>query len=362
MKHNSGMLVAVLVLLPVVAEARQVLTYASSLPPAHPSSIGIQYFADQVAAETGGEITIDFFPSGSAASAKTMLSAVSKGLVDGGFIANIYYPGELPVTSIISDLSFSNAGSLAMSAVITDTVLNDCPACLAEFEKIGIHFLSSYGTPPYKSMCSKIESATDPAGRRLRVAGEEMGHWAERIGGIPINIPNNEAYEAMQRGQIDCVIGSTAWMTSLSLGELTAGVLDLPMGAFQGGSLINVSTRFWATLDDNRKGMLSRIALASVARTVFTYQEQEIAADALMAEKGIALVAPSEALIAARKDYQEAQIQMAVESAAARGFEGGQAVADALLANLAKWTALLEGKTVDEAGYRDLLIAEILEK
>ena len=69
--------------------AKDTLTYASSLPQTHASSIGIQYFADQVSEKTDGEISIEFFPAGSAASAKTMLSAVSKGLIDGGFIANI---------------------------------------------------------------------------------------------------------------------------------------------------------------------------------------------------------------------------------------------------------------------------------
>lgn len=342
-------------------QAKDRLTYASSLPQTHASSIGIQYFADQVAAQTDGEIEIEFFPAGSAASAKTMLSAVSKGLVDGGFVANIYYPGELPVTTIISDLSFWNSGTKVISAAITDTVLNDCPTCMEEFEKNGIHFLSTYGTPPYLAMCSDMESAEDLQGKRLRVAGEDMGRWAQQIGAIPVNIPNNEAYEAMQRGQVDCIIGATAWMKSLSLGELIEAVIDLPMGAFQGGSLINVSTGYWDKLDPAQQRILSETAMGATARTVFAYLEQDVTSDQIMAEEGIVKVAPSQALVDAQQDFRLNQRGTAVENAARRGVEGGEAVADALLANIEKWTEILAAHPqIDETGYRELLVTEIL--
>jgi len=341
--------------------AKDTLTYASSLPQTHASSIGIQYFADQVSEKTDGEISIEFFPAGSAASAKTMLSAVSKGLIDGGFIANIYYPGELPVTTIISDLSFWNSGTKVISAAITDTVINDCPACVEEFEKNGIHFLSTYGTPPYLAMCAKADGAEDLQGKRLRVAGEDMGRWAQKIGAIPVNIPNNEAYEAMQRGQVDCIIGATAWMKSLSLGELVEGVIDLPMGAFQGGSLINVSTGYWDKLDPDRQRILSEVALGATARTVFAYLEQDVISNQIMADESIAIIAPSPGLVAAQEAFRLNQRATAVENAARRGVEDGDAVASALLVNIDKWTGILaEHPDVDEPGYRALLVAEIL--
>lgn len=176
------------------AQARQ-LTYASYLPPAHPTSEdGIARFIDIVEKKTDGKIEFVFYPSEAAASAKTMLSAINDHLIDAGFIVSVYMPTSLPVNMILSDLSFYNSDNAITAAAITDTVLNDCPQCMQEFEDKNVRFLATYATPPYQAMCKgKMENGFKPGGLRMRAPGSEVGRWVSQIDGVPINIPNNES-------------------------------------------------------------------------------------------------------------------------------------------------------------------------
>ncbi|WP_337997690.1 C4-dicarboxylate TRAP transporter substrate-binding protein [Oleispirillum naphthae] len=344
------------------ALAKERLTYGSYLPPSHSSSKGIQAFIDTVKTKTNGDIVFEFYPSGSIASGKTSLSAIQDGLMDGGMLVNLYFPTEVPINSIINDMSFWNADTRVISAAISDTVVNDCPQCLAEFTKHNVHFLATYGAPPYNALCAAKPEGFTLKGKRMRVAGEDMGRWAQSIGAIPVNIPNSESYEAMQRKQVDCVIGAVSWLSSLSLVEVTETVLEMPMGAFQGGSLLNVSEEVWKRLSAKDRGILEDAAIIGIARTVYAYLDEEKVARVAAEKKGITFLAPSKEMSDARAAFQELQRTQSAKTAAGRGVKDGSKVAEALIANIAKWQKLIDDAKPDEAAYVQMLRTKIWGK
>jgi len=343
------------------AQARQ-LTYASYLPPAHPTSEdGIQKFIDIVEEKTDDEVTFAFYPSEAAASAKTMLSAISDQLIDAGFIVSVYFPTSLPVNTVLSDLSFFNDSNAVTAAAVTDTILNDCPQCLDEYEKYNVHFLATYSTPPYQAMCKKpMTNGFDPRGLRMRAPGAEVGRWVSEIGGVPVNIPNNESYEAMERGQVDCVIGAVAWLKSLSLGEVAHSVGTLPMGGFQGGSLFNISEQVWDDLDAKTRHIMQDAALEALASTVYSYTAEEKEARQTARENGVSFVDASPALVEQRDAFMQSQIEQAAKTASSRGVKNPEAIVQAFLDNMDKWRGRIEGKDLSEQQYYQLLRKNLL--
>ena len=345
------------------AEARQ-LTYGSYLPPAHPTSEdGIARFVDIVEDETDGEIEFAFYPSGAAASANTMLSAINDQLIDAGFIVSVYFPTSLPVNMVLSDLSFYNADNAITAAAITDTVLNDCPRCMEEFKNKNVHFLATYATPPYQAMCKgDMSDGFEPAGLRMRVPGSEVGRWVSQIGGVPVNIPNSEAYEAMERGQLDCVIGAVSWLDSLSLAEVVDSVVTLPMGGFQGGSLFNISQQVWEGLDDDTQGIMQDAALQALASTVYAYTAEEKTARDKAKSEGIRFVDVSEDMAERRDAFMESQIEQSAKTARERGVENPDAIVQAFLDNLEAWRGRIEGQDLSEQEYYALLKTHLLSE
>ncbi|MES1925944.1 C4-dicarboxylate TRAP transporter substrate-binding protein [Salinisphaera sp. T31B1] len=343
------------------AQARQ-LTYASYLPPTHPTSEdGIQKFIDIVQDKTDDEVTFAFYPSEAAASAKTMLSAINDQLIDAGFIVSVYFPTSLPVNTVLSDLSFFNDDNAITAAAVTDTILNDCPQCLDEYKKYNVHFLATYSTPPYQAMCkAPMKNGFDPKGLRMRAPGAEVGRWVSEIGGVPVNIPNNESYEAMERGQVDCVIGAVAWLKSLSLGEVAHSVGTLPMGGFQGGSLFNISEEVWQGLDAQTQHIMQDAALEALASTVYSYTAEEKEARETALKDGVNFVDASPELVKQRDEFMQSQIKQAAATASSRGVKNPEAIVQAFLDNMDKWRARIEGKNLSEQQYYELLKTNLL--
>lgn len=339
------------------------LSYGTYLPPQHPTSNGITAFIDEVERRTDGSVEFNFFPSGAAASGKEMLAAVRDGMIDGGFLVTVYYPTSIPANTTISDLSFWNQNSLVATAASIDTVLTGCPQCLEEFEKNDVRFLASYATPPYQAMCkSDFASGFEPSGMRMRVAGEEIGRWVTQIGGIPVNIPNSESYEAMERSQLDCVIGATSWMKSLSLNEVANSVVDLPMGAFLGGSLLNIRNSVWEELTDAERNAVIAATPVGVARTIFGYQEEEAEVREAASDQGIRFVEVTDQIRRKRDAFMEAQIERAAATASERGVQNADDIVANFIANLEKWEKLLADPDITEQQYADLLKSEIYDK
>lgn len=346
----------------VTVSARD-LTFGSYLPPQHPTSTGISTFLEEVSARTDGSIQFKFFPSGAAASGKEMLAAVRDGMIDGGFLVTVYYPTSIPANTTISDLSFWDQNSLIATAASIDTILNGCPQCLAEYEEHDVRFLASYATPPYQAMCkSDFASGFDPSGMRMRVAGEEIGRWVTQIGGVPVNIPNSESYEAMERSQLDCVIGATSWMKSLSLSEVANSVVELPMGAFLGGSLLNIRNSVWEELSDKEREAIVAAAPMGVAKTIFEYQKEEVEVRKAAASQGIRFVGVSDDMKHKREAFMQAQIGRAAETASERGVKNADQIVNNFIANLEKWEGLLANLDITEQQYADLLKSEIYDK
>ncbi|MEP1214179.1 C4-dicarboxylate TRAP transporter substrate-binding protein [Marinobacter sp.] len=339
------------------------LTYGSYLPPQHPTSTGISAFLEEVEKRTDGSITYSFFPSGAAASGKEMLSAVRDGMIDGGFLVTVYYPTAIPANTTISDLSFWDQNSLIATAASIDTVLTGCPQCLEEFEEHDVQFLASYATPPYQAMCKdEFASGFEPDGMRMRVAGEEIGRWVSQIGGIPVNIPNNESYEAMERSQLDCVIGATSWLKSLSLSEVANSVVDLPMGAFLGGSLLNIRNSVWEELTVSERNAIIESTPVGVARTIFEYQKEEAEVREAASDQGIRFVPVSDQMKQIRGEFMQAQVERAAATASDRGVEDANQIVENFIANLEKWEQLLADPDITEQQYAALLKSEIYDK
>ncbi|RBW51254.1 C4-dicarboxylate TRAP transporter substrate-binding protein [Marinobacter sp. F3R11] len=339
------------------------LTYGSYLPPQHPTSVGIATFLEEVEKRTDGSIEFKFFPSGAAASGKEMLSAVRDGMIDGGFLVTVYYPTAIPANTTISDLSFWNQNSLVATAASIDTVLTGCPQCLEELEEHDVRFLASYATPPYQAICkNEFASGFEPDGMRMRVAGEEIGRWVTQIGGIPVNIPNNESYEAMERSQLDCVIGATSWLKSLSLNEVASSVVELPMGAFLGGSLLNIRDSVWQDLSDSERQAIIEATPVGVARTIFEYQKEETEVRKAAGGQGIRFVAVSDEMKNVREAFMQAQVERAATTASGRGVKDADQIVTNFIANLEKWEKLLTDPDITETQYAALLKSEIYDK
>ncbi len=362
--HKLAALAMVAIALPVAAQQSKPLSYSNYLPPTHASNrYALGPLFDTVAKETDGSLRFQLHAGGVMVGGKGTISAIRDSLVDGGFIVSLYQQNEIPLNTVLSDLAFLVEDPLVAMGAVNETVLLDCEDCLQEYRKYNTVYVGTYATTPYLMMCKPpVQTLADLEGLKMRAAGTVYGRWATRLKGIPVNITNAESYEALERGQLDCIIGSLAWLQTLSMWDLTKNVIDLPMGAYLGGALISFNKNSWAKIKESDRDVFIKHVPAALARLAVGYVKDDLEVEKLAKEKGVQIRKPDEALVNQLNRYREEEIQTAIETAKKRGVKNPEPVIEAFLKNLKKWKAIVARTGHDEEKYEKALRDEIYSK
>ncbi len=335
--------------------------YATYLPPQHPTTKALNTFLEDVSKATGGAMTFKMHDSATLATGKSTITAIKNGLTDGGAMMTVYNPTEVPANAFLNEMNFHVDDARVAAAAATETIL-DCEQCLEEFRKYNVHYLGSYSTTPYKVMCkSDFSGGIDFTGMRIRVPGSEQGAWVKEVGGIPVTMENSEAYQAMQRNQLDCVLGPIAWMKVLSLGELTGAVVDIPIGSYFAGSLFNFNEREYKTLPrEHRKALIDATA-TGIANAVYNYIDEDAEVAKSARERGVKFLKPTEKLVSQRAAFLEGQKARLIEKAKGK-VKNPEALFDSLLRNMERWRGLIGEQELTREQYVALLRREIFDK
>lgn len=341
------------------------LIYGSYLSPVHGNNkFGAQRFIEEAERVSDGELSFQFIPGGALVGAKTTLEGIRDGIVDSGIVVALYHPSDLPYNSIITNLTAFGGNTAAVAGALNETTLLDCPQCMKEWENWNVKHFGAYSTSGYKFLCAQeVKSLKDIKGWRIRAAGA-TGRWVSHLGATPVNIPVTDTYEALQRGQVDCTVGSLSWLRTFSLGDVAKYVYDMPSGAYFGGSIANVNTSRWKSLSDIEKQAIIAAAPKAVSgATVMGY----IGDDKEYLEKGgeadgVTINTPSEEELALLEEYRKSEAALVIKMAQDAGLEGAEEIVNAFLTNLKKWEGIVAETGDDVIKYEEALKSEIYSK
>jgi len=352
------------VISPSASSQSKPLAYSNYLPPTHASNrYALEPLFDTVRKETNGSLKIELHPGGVLVGGKGTASAIRDGLVDGGFIVSLYHQNEIPLNTLMSDLALLAEDPLSAMGAVNETVLLGCDECLREYRKYKTVYLGAYATTPYVLMCkTPVAGLADLKGLKMRAAGTVYGRWAAKMGGVPVNIPNAEAYEALERGQLDCMIGALSWMQTLSLWDVTKNAIDLPMGAYLGGAFLAFNERSWKAIKESDREVLVKHVPAALAALAVGYVKDDEDVKSQGRSKGVEIRQPDAALKKLLEEHREAEIQAAIEAARKRGVKDPEPLARTFVEKLKKWKAIVAETGTDQAKFEQALRREIYDK
>ncbi|MZR30691.1 C4-dicarboxylate TRAP transporter substrate-binding protein [Sneathiella litorea] len=343
-----------------VATADVKLVYSSWFPgqSKHHTEV-LKPFFDRIAAESEGAISYELFTDGTIAGGRATLQAIRDGVVDMGLIANLYHPAELKNSALLSELAtFMIDDAMVGTAAYNEFILLDCPTCVQDYVDQNIVPIGFFSNPPYLLLCNKpVASHADLSGLRVRA----VGAWASLIdaaGGSSVNMTTQESYEALERGQIDCTIGSADWLVQSSLFDVVTHVNTMSLGTYTGGLIIDMNAETWSELDEGQREIVLRNASLAVVDFSLVYIEESKATLSLADEKNVALLSPEEDLVAFYAERREKEINRVIALASDRGIEGAEAMLDRFSELVVKWQGIVE-----EVGHdRDALAARLYDE
>lgn len=327
---------------PVMADT---YNYATFVPPASSNNtLALEPAFAKIAEESGGEIEFKMFAGGQLLGGREMLAGLRDGIADVGFVAPNYFISELAHAAMLPDMMPFGGDPVAVAGAMLETMFFDCPACMEDYTDNNLVYLGGQVPTPYRLLCSgEMDGSADMLkGLRMRGGGTAMSRTSEALGGIAVSMTAGDMYEAMERGQLDCIVGPTAWLKQYSLAEVVKTVVEEPLGVVAGLGLVTFNKQSWDDLgDEGQQMVLKQMPFIVAQSTVTGYMgDDERAKEMAVNDHGVQFVEGDESMKTALTAANDAARDIILSEAAERGVEDAQAIMDAYVANLEKWTTI----------------------
>lgn len=173
------------------------LTFSVFFPPTHAHAIASMEMAKQIEERTNGQVKITVFPGGTLTNASVCYDGVVKGISDLGHSAFAYTRGRFPLMEAV-DLPFGYSNGKIATRVAYEFYKKMNPEELRDVKVLTIH---AHG-PGVLAAKKDVNSLDDMKGMKIRCTGLSS-KLAEVLGAAPVAMPQNAAYEALQKGVVE---------------------------------------------------------------------------------------------------------------------------------------------------------------
>jgi TRAP-type C4-dicarboxylate transport system substrate-binding protein len=306
-------------------------------------------------------IVLDLQAGGAVVSGETALSSVENGLVDGAAIAASYTPHDLPINGgLIPSLAFLHGDSRVLSAAVADLVLLNCSECLEEVKNHNMVVFGPFATARYDLACrNEVKTAADLRGLRVRVPGEAWSHMAVAMGMTPASMSGNELYEALQRGTVDCNFTTVDLLQTMSLGEVSPHITQMPAGNLFSPLLMTLNLDLWRGFDPETQDAFIAASPAAVAGQAYSFRDAAQAVLENAAELGYSVTMPAAETSAALDEVIQRTFDETIAQAEENGISNAQQIAATLVSLVEKWDAILAETEDTEEAFAAVLGEEI---
>ncbi|MFN4060112.1 MAG: C4-dicarboxylate TRAP transporter substrate-binding protein [Paracoccus hibiscisoli] len=202
---------------PTLAET--VLIYGEPGPNRGARAEATQWFADQVAEQSGGDLRLDITWGGALFSERAAVQSLRDGVADLGSVIGVYFPQDL-VAYGIADLPLDNPDPwVGMKA--TDALMRNNEQITQNLANQGLVYVGTYTTSAVQMGCKgpAVTSVDQLAGKKVRGVGA-YGQTFRDLGATLVDMTVYEAYQGLENGLIDCTQTYSYLVAALKFDEV----------------------------------------------------------------------------------------------------------------------------------------------
>ncbi len=279
----------------------------------------VRTFIEDIGRLSGNKLAVTVHSNGSLVKMPEMKRAVQSGQV----------PMAEMLVSVLSNenaiFGFDSVPGLVGSYAEARKLYNAARAQLAEtLDKQGLVLLYSVAWPPQGIYTAKpINALADLKGTKFRSFNPATARFAELIGAVPTTIQVPEIAQAFRTGVLDAMITSGATGVDSQAWDFLKYFYDTQ--AFLPQNIVIANKRAYSALPDDVKTAIQNAAKAAEDRGWKMSEELNGQHKKTLAEKGINVLPPTDAMKAELKKIGET---MAAEWAKRAGAEGEKILAD----------------------------------
>ncbi|MEP1214168.1 MAG: C4-dicarboxylate TRAP transporter substrate-binding protein [Marinobacter sp.] len=262
------------------AGAETTFRFAEATPNRGARADALQYFADQLESQSGGDMKLDIHWGGALLKYSAILGGVSSGTADMGSVLAAYEPQKMRALSV-GDIPVPQSDSwVGMRAMYELMTTNE--QLQQEFEKNEVVYVTNYTTSPMQFECAgdvRIEKLEDFAGKKVR-ASSIYAKILDEVGANMVNFIYSEVYQALDTGLVDCSGGYLYAMQAFKTPEVTTSVALMNWGQIAGFAMV-MNKWTWDDLTREQQELLREVG----SEMVDFYAERVIADNQEVIEK-----------------------------------------------------------------------------
>jgi TRAP-type C4-dicarboxylate transport system substrate-binding protein len=338
--------------------------FGSWAPPQHGVHIqGLQPLFKELEAKTSGAMTWKLIMGGQLASPRNTIPSLRDSVIDAGMVIPSLYQKELAHNNVVYNLQAFGTDTVAIAGATLETLMLNCPECLAEYKAQGAVYAAGYGITPYRLQCNKpMTSVEDAKGLKVFATGGAV-RLMKAIGAVPVAMSPTESITALQRGGLDCAHGPHAWIRFNGF-DVIKSVIDYPLGSARGFGMMVMSRATWDSLPPDQKKLLWELLPRAIALAVIKGQiaEDQVVKKEAMEKHNIKFIDPGNAWDPIIASFAADEKKTVAEDAKKLGVKNPEALIDKHLELIRKWEGLAKDIGGDPDKFAAALQSEIYAK
>src|SRR5512137_2153319 len=274
-----------LALYPAGAGAAPVeLNYAIFFPATHGHALLAAEWAKEVEKRTGGAVKVNVFPGATLTPADQTYDGVVKGIADVGMSVLSYSKGRFPLTEVL-DLPLGYTSGLQATRLANAYYQKFQPQ---ELSDVKIMYLMAHG-PGILHTKQPVEKLEDLKGLKCRCTGGSAKVVAA-LGGTPVAMPQNEAYDALQKGVVDGLVSPIETLKGWKYAEVVKYTTRNLGSSYSLGFFVAMNRQKWDALPKEAQGAIEAVNREFVDRAGKAWDDFDKAGTEFAIGKGVRII------------------------------------------------------------------------
>lgn len=300
------------------------LNYSIFFPPTHIHTKLAQDWADEITKRSSGRVQIRLFSGGILTKADQCYSGVVDGISDIGMSSFAYTRGRFPLLEGL-DLPLGYYDGISATRVANEMLAKYQPK---ELKSTHILFLHAHG-PGVLASRKPVRSLKDAEGLSCRGTGFSA-KIVDLLGGNSIGMPQNDTYEALQKGVVEATLCPIETLKGWKQGEVINYVTKTPAIGYTTAMFVTMNLQRWNSLPPEIKKIFEDVSLEYIDKHGKAWNDADNDAVKMIEEMG------KETIVLTEEETQKWQekvrpiLDLYADNAEARGLPGKAFLSDML--------------------------------
>ena len=302
------------------------LNYSIFFPPTHVQAIEAEKWAREIEKRSGGRVAIRLFPGGILTKSDQCYGGVVDGISDIGMSSFAYTRGRFPLLEGL-DLPVGYPDGLAATRIANEMCAKYRPK---EIQNTHLLYVHAHG-PGVLASRAPVRSLPEFSGITCRATGFSA-KIIDLLGGNSVGMPQNDTYEALQKGVVQATLCPVETLKGWKQGEVINYVTETPAIGYTTAMFVTMNLERWNSLPPDIRKIFTEVSAEWIDRHGRAWNEADEAGRQMLAEMGKECIVLPEAETDRWRGRIRPILHQYAEKAEARGLPGEAFLADLLSA------------------------------